>query len=92
MTKLTVQHYNSEQVYPEELSVDEGVPSDTNKVIMSYPTKDPRLQIITLYNRIQILKDVSSELLTELKQCRKSFNDASVVVGELNGNIKKFQQ
>ncbi len=87
MTKLAITYYNSEQVYPDELSVDEVLSDEPGET----STKDPRLQIIALHDRIQMLKDVSSKFLIEIKQCRKSFNDASVVVGELNGNFKKFK-
>lgn len=81
--------YNATKNFDEEVSVD----MDLNEAELASPIiiVDPKVRVLALYNRIQMLKEVSSKFLGEIKQCKTSFQNANEVVGELNGNSKKFK-
>ena len=50
-----------------------------------------KLKLSRLYENIANLKkEISSKILKDLKQCKKSCNDANSIVGALHDTIKKL--
>lgn len=50
-----------------------------------------KLKLLRLYENIaKLKKEISSKILKDLKQCRKSCDDANSIVGALHDTIKKL--
>lgn len=50
-----------------------------------------KLKLLHLYENIaKLKKEISSKILKDLKQCRKSCDDANSIVGALHDTIKKL--
>lgn len=61
-------------------------------LILSEEVEAKKLKLKSLYKNIESLKEeITSKILKDLKQCRKSCNDANTIIGELNGAIKKHK-
>lgn len=75
-------HKSAATVLQPEISVEE-----VDDVVPSHENEDEKL--LRLYQSIKLLKEViSSKILTDLKVCKESCEDAKTVIGALN-DVKK---